>query len=1674
MKTLKYLVGPFSAQAADNVWQGPRASGECRAFNATGDTDLRVSPADTWEDVLGRLPEGWRPDCVVLDLGYTTVPAGLWAAPVPLVGLAKDWNLLWHHYRQAVPRCDLVFTDAPGVERMHRAGWDHVRAGQLFGLGHDFLGAAAPDEHTPRDLDLLFVGNLHPAVQRERLVWLGRLAALGRRWRVAIATGVFGDAYRTLLRRARIVFNRSLRGECNMRAFEAAWAGALLFQERGNAEAETLFRDRQDCVFYGADDLEPLLEHYLTHEEERRAIAARAQRRVRDFSCERFWADMRETLHAEWALLEVRARQRASRGPRDLWTARLWQALGAAPGTDPDLLCDLTAAAPAGGAPAALHHARGVAVALWDGSRTATSARRAAEHFRLALWADPRHALAALNLVEALSLAGEQERAVEEARRLLASLERGATCRADVLDTPHFPPGFDYFRVEWERAAWEHAGAGAGEVQAKRDLLRWRLHALLADLTGALEHFQQSAELRPDLPISRAALGCALARAGQLAEAVPHLRAAVTANPFDRAAARSLFEALGQAGDATGQRNFAQERQRLSQAAPRVVPAEPWFAEEPAPACLPPGARAAVRALPRADFHQRFGNPDTARAVHAFTPPQDTHVVLTLLAQARPRRILEVGTAAGHMTANLTEWSPPDAVIFSLGTVADLHPASGPQAPENPPRAAFGRYAGQFGRADKVFFVTADSLGYDFSRLGPLDFAFLDGARDLQHVLSDTRNAYRQLVPGGCLVWHDVGSTTPWVEVDAALAQAGLPEPIYHVEGTGVAFLHKAGGLTSATSAPAAARSAPVAVVWEGALAESHSLALVNRELCRRLIGRGHEVSLRPHEAPPAAGVPRQSLPPLLADRVGHPLSRPADIHVRHFWPPDWTPPSSGHWVVIQPWEFGSIPRSWVEPLREAVDELWVPSRFVRDCYLASGVPADRVQVVPNGVDTDLYHPGAQPYALRTGKRCKLLFVGGTIFRKGIDVLLAAYARAFTNQDDVCLVVKDMGAGSFYRGQTAEGLLAKLRETPDAPEVEYLGGDLTPEEMAGLYIACDCLVQPYRGEGFGLPIAEAMACGLPVIVTDAGACRDFCDEANAWLVPARPVRFRAKRVGDLETVDYPWLSEPDPAALAGLLRRAYKNPEEGRAKGAVGRQRILAQFTWDHAVAAVEQRLEVLRRQRPRRLAGGADEVGPVLVARGTGRPRVSLCLIVKNEEENLPACLGSATDLADEVIVVDTGSSDRTKEVAARFGARVFDFPWVDSFAAARNECLRHATGDWIFWLDADDRLDEDNRAKLRALFAQLGVENAAYSMKCLCLPDKATGTVTVVDHVRLFRNHPAIRWDYRVHEQILPAVRKVGGAVRWADVTIQHAGYQDPALRGRKLQRDLRLLELDHADRPDDPFTLFNLGSVYQELGRYAEGLPLLRRSLELSHPNDSIVRKLYALIVQCHRNLGQPGEALAVCRKGLEVCPEDIELLFVEGVLLREHGDLAGAERSLRRLLDVRPAGHFASVDAGLQGYKARHNLGVVYHQQGRAEEALAQWRAAVAERLDFLPGWLGLAEGCLRLQRWPQLEEVLGRLEQLPPHGLTEAALFRARAHLARREFEQAQGLLEGVIGQHPQALEPRVVLSHVLLQEGSDPDAAERALRDVLALAPEHAEAKHNLALLRQQRQAAAP
>jgi len=118
----------------------------------------------------------------------------------------------------------------------------------------------------------------------------------------------------------------------------------------------------------------------------------------------------------------------------------------------------------------------------------------------------------------------------------------------------------------------------------------------------------------------------------------------------------------------------------------------------------------------------------------------------------------------------------------------------------------------------------------------------------------------------------------------------------------------------------------------------------------------------------------------------------------------------------------------------------------------------------------------------------------------------------------------------------------------------------------------------------------------------------------------------------------------------------------------------------------------------------GVHQYSSVVNKFPTRKATVSLTMILRDEERNLPACLYSVRGLFDEIVVVNTGSTDRTREIARAFGARVFDFVWVDDFAAARNAALARGTGDYAFWLDADDVVDPPEREKLEGLLEQLG----------------------------------------------------------------------------------------------------------------------------------------------------------------------------------------------------------------------------------------------------------------------------------------------------------------------------------------------------------------------------------
>ena len=313
-----------------------------------------------------------------------------------------------------------------------------------------------------------------------------------------------------------------------------------------------------------------------------------------------------------------------------------------------------------------------------------------------------------------------------------------------------------------------------------------------------------------------------------------------------------------------------------------------------------------------------------------------------------------------------------------------------------------------------------------------------------------------------------------------------------------------------------------------------------------------------------------------------------ADVVVHHDYARDFATaplPAEGRLVAVRTWDFGPFPQAWVERIAASYDELWVYSRWTRAKAIEAGVPAARVKVVPLGFDPAVMRPDGPVRRLPTKRRFRFLFVGATVPRKGIDVLLAAYRRAFRASDDVCLVIKDHARDVFYDGVRLAG--APDAGDRDAPEIVYLDDELSAAELAALYRACDAGVFPFRAEGFCLPLLEAMACGLPSLLPRFGAPLDFCDARTAWLVPARRISlpvgrdFAFNTLGFREVVPAVDFCEVQPDVLADAMRAVVAEDRAARrARGRAAAAHVARRWRWTDSVAAVERRLARLREVR--------------------------------------------------------------------------------------------------------------------------------------------------------------------------------------------------------------------------------------------------------------------------------------------------------------------------------------------------------------------------------------------------------------------------------------------------------------------------------------------------------------
>ena len=417
------------------------------------------------------------------------------------------------------------------------------------------------------------------------------------------------------------------------------------------------------------------------------------------------------------------------------------------------------------------------------------------------------------------------------------------------------------------------------------------------------------------------------------------------------------------------------------------------------------------------------------------------------------------------------------------------------------------------------------------------------------------------------------------------------------------------------------------------------------------------------------------------------------------------------------------------------------------------------------------------------------------------------------------------------------------------------------------------------------------------------------------------------------------------------------------------------------------------------------------LTAAGPIRARVSLCMIVRDEEKRLGRCLASALPWVAEAIVVDTGSSDGTVALAEAAGARVLRFAWRDDFALARNHALRAATREWVLVLDADEVLHVDDPATWARALANPAI--AAYSIDCHDRIDE--GGVAVGPVMRLFRRaEPEMIYRGEIHEQIVAVAdrRCETGHARF--IHIEHDGHTSAVVaEHRTVERNLRLARIMVASRPDDPFAWFCLGQATQAADPNAPAtIAAFERALEKidalgpAHRDESYLAALWINLVRALVRAGRGRAALETSARALCDFPDSPDLHFLRGKLLLDAGHVAAASRELEACLTPAAARFFLRQDPGAIGHAAETQLAIC----------------------------------CLKLGQLDRAVRTLRQAAETAPVAFHLPRLLLGILLMNRRAPDEAEPLLRAVVEQRPQDLDARLHWARALLALGRRADA----------------------------------
>jgi len=462
------------------------------------------------------------------------------------------------------------------------------------------------------------------------------------------------------------------------------------------------------------------------------------------------------------------------------------------------------------------------------------------------------------------------------------------------------------------------------------------------------------------------------------------------------------------------------------------------------------------------------------------------------------------------------------------------------------------------------------------------------------------------------------------------------------------------------------------------------------------------------------------------------------------------------------------------------------------------------------------------------------------------------------------------------------------------------------------------------------------------------------------------------------------------------------------------------------------------------------------------GKPTISLCVIARNEEEYLDGCLASVKGVVDEIVLLDTGSTDRTVEIARSHGAAVHRSEWPDSYAEARNEALKHATSDWILVLDADELLDRDSKNLI--LRAVRGSEYDAYVLFFRNYVTAGKNPEYFVHRTcRLFRNRPGYRYVGRVHERIVSSIEDSGGKVGEIEAMIHHFGYRPDVMEDReKHQKYVQLLLADLREHPTDAFCLYNLGAAYSTHGDHEDARIYLEMAAEGVTPAHEFAAATFVRLAKAYCEIGKPDQAVAALDRAEAKEIRHPELHFYKGnalLSLKRYEQAVGAFQSA--ILEGQRQSWLG--DPGAYGYKAYYGIAQAYMALGGYKQAVEACDLALSQKPDDSEVHELLGAAYLALNRPHDAERHLAQSLRLNPDSAL-AAIRLADVYEQQKRYREAKAKYAEVLGAGYETPELRFKLGLCMHRSG-DLACAEENYRRATELRVEYPQAHTALGIL---------